>query len=155
MMIKILRYTLILSLLFSAMMVAVSAQECPKNPGPELNLPQQNLTFANNTQITVEYAKSDQEKARGLMYRTSMPEEHGMLFAWDKNARRFFWMHNTCIPLDMLFVDSNKEIVGILRNVPIMSDKIYTVEKPAQYVIEVNAGFAARHEIEEGMRVAF
>jgi uncharacterized membrane protein (UPF0127 family) len=64
------------------------------------------------------------------MYRTSMPENRGMLFSWQRRARRNFWMHNTCIPLDMLYVTKEGVIAGILEQVPTLERRAARHQMP-------------------------
>ena len=87
------------------------------------------------------------------MYRESLPEDSGMLFVFGDEAVRSFWMKNTLIPLDMIFIDSNRRIVHIEENTqPCESDpcSIYSSQLPAMYVIEVNAGFSERNGLGAG-----
>lgn len=92
-------------------------------------------------------------RERGLMYRTKLEEHAGMLFAWPSEEIRSFWMRNTCIPLDMLFLDKRAHIVGILEQVPTLNEASRSVPCPAAYVLEVNAGFCRRHGIRPGQRI--
>lgn len=103
--------------------------------------------------LEVELAKTTAESARGLMFRTAMPEAHGMLFDLHSKKIQTFWMHNTCIPLDMLFVDDDGLIVGILEEVPVLNDEERSVECPSRYVLEVNAGFTRKFGIKAGQRL--
>lgn len=104
--------------------------------------------------IVVERAETHSERKTGLMYRTQMDEDRGMLFTWPDVRVRSFWMKNTCLPLDMLFIDEEGFIVGILEQVPTMSLTSRRVLCPAQRVLEVNAGYVRRHGIEPGQRIA-
>ncbi|MDI3289081.1 DUF192 domain-containing protein [Polyangium sp. 15x6] len=103
--------------------------------------------------VTVEIAQRDHERARGLMYRKHMDEERGMIFVFERNEVHQFWMHNTCIPLDMLFVDADGTIVGIEENTPTMNDSTFSVPCPSRYVVEVNAGYCRRHGVRAGQKV--
>jgi uncharacterized membrane protein (UPF0127 family) len=87
------------------------------------------------------------------MYRTEMPDDQGMLFSWESEQRRTFWMHDTCIPLDMLFIARDGTIVGILEEVPAMNDTPRAVPCPAAHVLEVNAGYTRAHGITPGQRL--
>ena len=89
------------------------------------------------------------------MYRTSMPEEQGMLFSWSDESPRTFWMHNTCIPLDMMFITREGTFAGILEQVPTLNDDPRGVPCPAAYVLEVNAGWSRAHGIKSGMVARF
>jgi uncharacterized membrane protein (UPF0127 family) len=82
-----------------------------------------------------------------------MPEERGMLFYLAPREDHSFWMRNTCIPLDMLFVDDSGTIVGILPEVPILNDEPRSVGRPSSYVLETNAGWCQRHGVRTGHRL--
>lgn len=87
------------------------------------------------------------------MYRTSMPENHGMIFVFEDTKVRQFWMHNTCLSLDMFFVTADGTIAGILDSVPTLNDAIRSVGIPVRYVIETNAGFARKYGVKAGQKV--
>ena len=102
--------------------------------------------------VIAEIADESMEKAVGLMNRTSLAPNAGMLFVWDSEAPRSFWMKNTLIPLDIIFIDENKEIVDITTMQPcknLFCDS-YRSKAPAKYVLEVNAGFAEEHGVKVG-----
>ena len=105
--------------------------------------------------IDIEIADNDQKTAQGLMYRSSMSENAGMLFFMDSERIQGFWMKNTYIPLDMIFVNSKKEIVTIHANTTPMKQSSYFSTKPALYVVEVNAGFCHKNNIKEGDIIDF
>lgn len=137
--------------------VASPAKTCPKSEGNAPTLSRTWLSFpeAKGTpRISVEVAKTPSEHARGLMYRTQMPSNHGMIFQWPDSARRVFWMRNTCLPLDMLFIAEDMTIAGILEQVPVLNEEPRTVPCPAAYVLEVNAGWTRRHGIKPGTKIA-
>jgi uncharacterized membrane protein (UPF0127 family) len=77
-----------------------------------------------------------------------------MLFSWDAESPRAFWMHNTCIPLDMLFIAADRTILGILEQVPVLNDAARGIPCPVAHVLEVNAGYCRKHGIKAGMRVS-
>jgi uncharacterized membrane protein (UPF0127 family) len=87
------------------------------------------------------------------MYRTSMPEGSGMLFSWQDERVRSFWMHNTCIPLDMLYITKDGTIAGILEQVPTLNDAPRGIKCPVAHVLELNAGWARSHSVAPGMKV--
>ncbi|RMH57985.1 MAG: DUF192 domain-containing protein [Bacteroidetes bacterium] len=103
--------------------------------------------------IDVELAETPQERARGLMHRRSLPPSSGMLFLFDAPDTLSFWMHNTPLPLDILFVSPDSQIVTIVRRTTPFSDDHIRSTAPAQYVVEVRAGFADRAGLTEGMRI--
>ncbi len=105
--------------------------------------------------IDIEIADNDQRRARGLMYRKSIPENAGMLFIHDKPDILSFWMKNTYIPLDMVFVDAEKTIVTIHANTQPLREWSYASTQPALYVVEVNAGYCAKNNIAEGDKIEF
>jgi len=109
------------------------------------------LTFTKNQQkLTIEIADNDQETTQGLMYRRSMPDSCGMLFIFSDNEPRNFWMKNTYLPLDILFLDESKKVVTIQANrTPFSEEQIPSYEK-AKYVLEVNAGYCKSKGIEKG-----
>ncbi len=107
------------------------------------------------SQIDIEIADTDEKRELGLMYRNKMAENQGMLFIFPVEGQQSFWMHNTIISLDMIFVNASMEIVKIQKNTTPYSDQSYPSVKPAKYVIEVNAGYCDRHGIKEGDKIAW
>jgi uncharacterized membrane protein (UPF0127 family) len=106
--------------------------------------------------FSVEVADTSQKQALGLMYRDSMPENHGMLFVFRDEAPRSFWMKNTRIPLDILFFDKNLKLVSAsLEAKPcrVRRCPTYPSVLPAMYVLELNAGKAAELGIGPGDRL--
>jgi YVTN family beta-propeller protein len=119
-----------------------------------------NNTNNNNSsvigRIFVEVPDDREEFARGLMFRNHLPWNAGMLFAFDDEEIRRFWMKNTLIPLDMIFVDSSSKIIDIKENVPPCKQEecpTYPSKEPAQYVLEVNAGFVQEKGVKIGDRL--
>jgi len=136
--------------------IATKAAQCPKDPTGNLKLPLGKITFLDATgspQVDVELARDDASRERGLMYRRSMPESRGMLFSWQDERVRNFWMHNTCIPLDMLYVTQEGIIAGILEQVPTLNDAPRGVRCPVAHVLELNAGWARAHGVKPGMKL--
>jgi len=102
------------------------------------------------TTIDIEIAEDDYERALGLMFRYSMSEDHGMLFIMEEETPQSFWMKNTYISLDILYLNKNFEIVKIHKYTQALSDQsIPSIEK-SKYVIEVIGGFCDKMNIEEG-----
>lgn len=99
---------------------------------------------------SVEIAQTDDEKAKGLMGRESLPENYGMWFVFDAPQVMQFWMKNTAIPLDILFVGSDMKVLTIHENAVPFDEKLIAPEAPAQYVLELNAGQVAKHGIKKG-----
>jgi hypothetical protein len=105
--------------------------------------------------IGVEIADDEEQRARGLMWRYAMPDSNGMLFVFDQEEPVSFWMRNTYLPLDIVFVNRAKEIVAIRSNTTPLSDDLLPSNQPVRYVVEVNAWFCASHGIEVGDRIAY
>ncbi|MBW2457891.1 MAG: DUF192 domain-containing protein [Deltaproteobacteria bacterium] len=130
------------------------APGCPADPTGRLHLPWGKVVFpAAGTTVAVEVARSFDERARGLMFRTELPEDEGMIFLFGQRRDHSFWMKNTCLPLDMLFIDQDGLIVGIEENVPTLNEGSYRVGCPSALVLEVNAGWSRRHGVSAGQRV--
>jgi hypothetical protein len=110
-------------------------------------------TFAHP--IAIEIADEEWEISQGLMYRSKMDANAGMLFVFDDVRPRSFWMRNTILPLDMLFIGPDRSIVTIQKYTVPFSEESVPSNKPAQYVLEVNAGFCDRLGIREGDSVSF
>ncbi|MCB0805013.1 MAG: DUF192 domain-containing protein [Bacteroidales bacterium] len=100
--------------------------------------------------IDIEIADNDQERSRGLMYRKSMQDDQGMLFVMEREQPQSFWMRNTYISLDIVFLDKDLRIVTIQRNTEPQSLTSIPSFKPAKYVVEIVAGFCRQHGISEG-----
>lgn len=105
--------------------------------------------------IDIEIAATDSARERGLMQRTSLPDRSGMLFIFDREAPRSFWMANTPLSLDIMFVSSDSTIINIAEYTEPGSPESVRSEAPAQYVVEVKAGFADRFGIVAGDRITW
>jgi uncharacterized protein len=105
--------------------------------------------------IDAEFADNEQEREQGLMYRTEMEENQGMLFIFPNQNKQSFWMKNTVLPLDIIFVNSNLEIVTIQKNAVPYSEQSLPSTAPAQYVVEVNAGYTEKYNVKVGDKVVF
>lgn len=104
-------------------------------------------------EIEVEIADRDEARTQGLMGRTVLREHRGMLFLFNESEPRSFWMANTPLPLDILFVGDDFRIVKIHHNTRPFSEQSLESGAPARYVVEVNGGYCARHGISEGDRI--
>ena len=135
---------------------APKALSCPRDPEkspPPLARGELRFPAAPGTpRVDVEIARTRREVERGLMYRTSLGAERGMLFSWSDERPRAFWMKNTCVPLDMLFIARDGTIVGVLEEVPVLNEEPRSVHCAAAYVLEVNAGWSRAHRVTPGMK---
>ena len=102
-----------------------------------------------------ELADAPTERNKGLMFRESMGEREGMLFLFPDEAPRSFWMRNTLIPLDMIFVRSDRTILGIVENAEPKTDTARAVEGASQFVLEINGGLSRKLGIAPGQTVTF
>lgn len=100
--------------------------------------------------LRLEVCANDAERAMGLMYRRSLAQDAGMIFVFPDERENSFWMKNTYIPLDMVFVDRDMKVVGILHDVPPLNQLPRSVGKPSMYVLEFAAGTMKRHGVDEG-----
>jgi uncharacterized membrane protein (UPF0127 family) len=105
--------------------------------------------------FTVEVADDDSERQRGLMFREELAEDAGMLFLFDRMKVQSFWMKNTKIPLDMIFIDNQWTIVGIVENAEPLTLSGRRVDKKSQYVLEIGGGLSRKLGIASGQRVTF
>lgn len=115
----------------------------PLDPKKAQSLAESPLTISgggNSHRFTVELADDDEERGIGLMHRGQMEADHGMLFDFFTPRRVAFWMRNTFIPLDMLFVKSDGEVVSIIENVTPHSEDTVGPDRPVRAVLELNAG---------------
>jgi uncharacterized membrane protein (UPF0127 family) len=107
------------------------------------------------TPLRVEVADTLEKQERGLMFRQSMPENEGMLFVYKEPQEMSFWMRNTIIPLDIVFVGADGIILNIHQARPLDESVLYRSAGAAKYVIETNQGWFSRHGIRPGDRVTF
>jgi uncharacterized membrane protein (UPF0127 family) len=101
----------------------------------------------------VEVAANDATRLRGLMYRTQLAADAGMLFDFHNDQFRDFWMKNTVLPLDMVFIRADGTISSIAPNTTPYSEKVVSSQEPVRAVLEINAGRAAALDIQPGEKV--
>ena len=116
------------------------------------------ILLPNGKVIKVELAKTEEETERGLMFRQYLVENEGMLFVFPKDDIRLFWMKNTLIDLDMVFIDSTGEITSIAKEVPhsyigALEEEIAQIAGFGKYVLEINAGLADKYNLKAGDRL--
>ncbi|MBP1687306.1 MAG: hypothetical protein H6Q33_3449 [Deltaproteobacteria bacterium] len=105
--------------------------------------------------VPVEVVATPDARAHGLMYRRDLAPDAGMLFVFPNETPQHFWMKNTPLPLDMVFIGRDRQVVGIVADTRPFSTNPLGVAAPSQFVLEVHAGFCARHGIDTGARVDF
>lgn len=129
---------------------AVAAPALPQ-PGPmdKVDL----VTATGVHRVTVEIVADDAARAEGLMFRQSMADDHGMLFDFKRDQPAAFWMKNTYIPLDMVFIRADGTVVNIAENTVPMSEASVPSKAPVRFVLEVNAGITRKLGLKAGDRV--
>lgn len=103
--------------------------------------------------VRVELAQTPEQRQRGLMYRKQLAPDAGMLFIFERPQHNVFWMHNTYLPLDMIFITPEWEVLGIVENATPQTDTPRQVPGLSSYVLEVNAGFSRQHGIAAGAKI--
>jgi uncharacterized membrane protein (UPF0127 family) len=99
--------------------------------------------------FSIEIAASPSERERGLMFRETMPEDHGMLFVFEDQRQVGFWMKNTVMPLDLVFISEDGKVQAVLPGEP-FSEAVITPGVPVRFVLELKAGTAAADHIAAG-----
>lgn len=130
-----------------------TASPSPPSSSPPSQQPQ--VVFANGAAVAVELAITPETRRRGLMYRRTLAEDRGMLFLFHHRDVQTFWMRNTHIPLDMIFIDGPPEraayeVVGLVADAEPESDTPRSAGGPCRIVLEVPGGWAARHGVAVG-----
>jgi hypothetical protein len=105
--------------------------------------------------LDIEIADSDYETQTGLMYRDAMKAQQGMLFIFEEEAMHSFYMKNTKIPLDLLFIDHDMKLASTTENAQPLDESGITSRVPIQYVLEVNAGMVAKWGLKAGDSISF
>ena len=124
---------------------------------PAQSAGQQTVEIATKTGVhafSVEIADTEPEREKGLMFRKDLPEGHGMLFDFHREQEVGFWMQNTYIPLDMIFIRGDGRILRIAENTEPLSTRIIPSNGPVRAVLEVIGGTARKYGIAPGDRVA-
>ena len=112
----------------------------------------------NNDYFYIELAETQEQRSRGLMYRETLDQDKGMFFIFDEEKEHSFWMKNTLIPLDIIWINEDKEIVDIKKDVqPCVQEEcqIFKPSNKAKYVLELNAGQSEKTNIKIGNRLIF
>ena len=112
-------------------------------------------TPSGDVAVDVEVVSTEAKIERGLMYRQNMPLDAGMLFLLPEIKDWTFWMRNTLIPLDMIFIRKSMTIAGIVENAEPKTETLRTVGEPSQFVLEVNGGWTKAHAVTKDAKVRF
>lgn len=118
------------------------------------------ITASNRYSLSVEFARTFEEQQTGLMNRKSMPQDAGMLFIFSVSKVQSFWMKDTYIPLDIIFLDENKTVVNVAENAQPCVDQgnncpVYLSSAPSLYVLEVNSGWTKAHNVNTKTTIEF
>ena len=105
--------------------------------------------------VRVEVARTPSELERGLMFRRELGPDDGMLFVFPETADHTFWMKDTFLPLDMIFIDAGGTVIGIVERAEPMTTTPRRVDAPSRYVLEVNGGWSSAHGVAPGDRARF
>jgi len=105
--------------------------------------------------LDIEIADNEYETQTGLMYRTELKTNYGMLFIFPDTQMRSFYMKNTKIPLDIIYIDDTKTIVSVQKNAKPFDETSLPSEAPAKYVLEINGGLFDEWQLKEGYRIDF
>jgi uncharacterized membrane protein (UPF0127 family) len=136
---------------FALLIVTLAILGCARGPCVAIVAPDGKTRAT----VAVEVVNTFEQRQHGLMFRKHLDENAGMIFVFADASPRNFWMHNTLIPLDMIFVNSSFRVIGIVANATPETDSLRGVEGASQYVLEVNGGFCAKNGIEAGDRFDF
>jgi len=137
------------SLLVVAVGLSLAVSACASEPRVVIH------TASGEIPVTVEVASTPTQQAVGLMYRKELGALAGMLFVFDITVEHPFWMKNTVLPLDMIFLGNDRKVVGIVKDAVPFTTSERTVGVPSRYVLEVNAGFSEKHGVKNGDSVVF
>ncbi len=106
----------------------------------------------NNLLSNIEVASNPNDRRNGLMFRKSLPEDHGMFFVWEYRKRQCMWMRNTYIPLNVAFIDTKGKILEIYEMLPLSEDSICS-KKRVKYALEVNLDWFKRNNVQVGDQI--
>jgi uncharacterized membrane protein (UPF0127 family) len=131
----------------------IAAPARAQSPAPPGELESLTLVTASGEHaFKVEVMRTDEQRARGLMFRKHLPADRGMLFDFKVEQRVMMWMRNTYIPLDMVFIARDGTVVNVAQDTEPLSERTIPAAAPALAVLEVNAGVARRIGLKAGDR---
>jgi uncharacterized membrane protein (UPF0127 family) len=146
------------TMLLFVLLIMFACAQPPAAQTPSANTSGPRITFPDGYTVSVEIAADDETRAQGLMYRDQVRQGWGMLFLFAKTGDYPFWMKNTLIPLDMVWIDEGHKVVAVAKDVPpCKADPCpsYPPNAPARYVLELGAGEAQKHRIVKGATLQF
>jgi uncharacterized membrane protein (UPF0127 family) len=141
------RFACLQIVLFGLIFALIGGQRAAAGDASTMRLP-------DGRSVTLELASTETQRNLGLMFRPSLPDDHGMLFLFPSPDRHGIWMKNMLIPLDILWLDDRKRIIHIETNVPPCQREpclIYRSETPSLYVIELSAGTVTQAGLRQGL----
>lgn len=150
-------------IVYSGLVLGLSLMSCKDGDKKNGGLETREISFTKEGSLTIikpdsigsitldiEIADDDYQRQTGLMYRNSMAENQGMLFIMEREEQQAFYMKNTRIPLDIIYLNEAKEIVGFQENAQPLNSNSLPSGNPAKYVLEVNAGLARKWKLYMG-----
>lgn len=141
-----------------ALLIGCGATNSTLSETPDFSYTTQTVSIQSATQtssVTAEIADTEEKQDYGLMNRASLDENAGMLFVFDMDETHSFWMRDTLISLDMIFISAAKTIIYIEENATPLTETPIVPTEVCRYVLEVNAGFVASHGVSVGDTVVF
>ncbi|HNQ11931.1 MAG TPA: DUF192 domain-containing protein [Bacteroidia bacterium] len=157
----------LLLFIFKDLLIPTSGPSSNNNTGNQANVESEGPAFRYDgdleflkadtsfKKIKIEIVENYQDRAQGLMYRKHMNEDEGMLFIFEVSELQSFWMKNTYISLDIIYVDANLNIVTMQKYTTPFSENPVPSTKAALYVVEVIAGFCDKYGLDEGDKIKF
>jgi uncharacterized membrane protein (UPF0127 family) len=138
----------------SALLAACNTHAAPPTPAKS-EVVLRRPSGGSELRVEVEVARTEAERVRGLMFRRSLDAGKGMLFLFESEQPLKFWMKNTYIPLDMIFLDANKRIVYVEENATPLTLESRGPDQPTQFVLEVPGGWCRSHGVGPGLQAQF
>lgn len=122
---------------------------------PTIDLSFNNPDGSKSPRISVEVVSTGGARSLGLMYRKKLPESQGMLFVFAKEEPQKFWMKNTYIELDIIYLNAEKRVISIIKRARPLSTTSLASEAPAKYTLEVAGGLAEKWHLTKGSQASF
>ena len=143
---------LLIALPVAVLLRGCGTEELPMHRPP--GIPTQAVLQVAGRSVTVDLALDDAARTRGLMHKTQLDADAGMLFVFPDARPQRFWMRNTLIPLDICFLDADGTLQNVARGLPGVEEPGYHSARPARMVLELNAGWCEAHGLKAGDRLA-